>query len=311
MSRTNRAMKVRIILFGGLGNQLFQYFSAKFLAHKFGGVVNIDSTFSQFGRSGHSDWIGDLTLPGAISPSAPEGSLPYLISVAKKKARDIIARKIKSENLLAKVFRQYNSPVLGYDPKLEELVPPVTLMGYFQTWKYHNALKVEGLVPEILMKNPSNWFIKTSSQFETQGKVLSIHVRRGDYVGTKFGTLSRVYYDSAVRELEGRGVTWDAIWIFSDDVSLAQSELQGVFPESANVVFVDPDSDSHSFESLLIMAQSSSLIIANSTYSWWAAVLGNSEKHVVCPSKWFSHLEDPESLYPDKWIRVQSDWISL
>jgi hypothetical protein len=304
-------MKVRIILFGGLGNQLFQYFSANFLAHKFGGVVKIDSTFSQFGRSGHSDWIGDLTLPGAISPSAPEGSLAFWISVAKKKARDYLARQIKSKDLLLKVFQQYNSPVLGYDPKLEELVPPVTLMGYFQTWKYHNALKDEGLIPEIQMKNPSNWFIEASSQFEKQGKVLSIHVRRGDYVGTRFGTLSSAYYDSAIKKLKGRGVMWDAIWIFSDDIPLTQSEFQGVFTESDNVVFVDPDLDSHSFESLLLMSQSSSLIIANSTFSWWAAVLGNSEKYVVCPSKWFSHLEDPEDLYPDNWIRVQSEWILL
>jgi hypothetical protein len=53
------------------------------------------------------------------------------------------------------------------------------------------------------------------------------------------------------------------------------------------------------------------MVIANSTYSWWAATLGNPNKTIACPSKWFAQMVDPEDLYPEGWIKVSSEWIDL
>lgn len=200
----------------------------------------------------------------------------------------------------------------GFDPEVEELIPPVTLVGYFQTWRYYQDLKDKGLAPEVLMKKPSSWFLQTANKLDVQGGVLGVHVRRGDYVGNSdIGTLSVSYYEAALQELKSRGVTWDAIWIFSDDVALTKREFKDFSAENRNLVFVEPPEDSHSFESLILMSRSSSLIIANSTYSWWAATLGNTEKVIICPAKWFLQMEDPKDLYPDTWIKVSSAWVRL
>jgi hypothetical protein len=307
--RAKKKKVINLIIFGGLGNQLFQYFAGQYLANKADAVLKIDSTFSQFGRSGHSDWVGETTLPGYISPSAPSRSLRYLRSLIKRRFRDFLGRIIRGEEMKLKVLRQYHSPAPGYDSQLEHLKPPVTLVGYFQTWRYFQALNESGLVPEISMKNPSRWFLDMAGQMSSQGNVLGIHVRRGDYVGNAgIGTLSVSYYEAAVQELVSSGARWDAVWIFSDDAALVETEFQGFLDGEERRVFVKPPSESHAFESLLLLSRCSSLVIANSTFSWWAATLGNPEKSVVCPSKWFAEIEDPLDLYPAKWIQATSSW---
>jgi len=130
-----KSKKIELILFGGLGNQLFQYFAGQYLAHKSNAVLRIDSTFSQLGRSGHLDWIHELALPGNISPLAPMYSWPFAKSFVKKNLRDFLVKLISNRDRQLKLLRQYESPVVGYDPKLQDLIPPITLVGNFQTWK--------------------------------------------------------------------------------------------------------------------------------------------------------------------------------
>jgi hypothetical protein len=145
----------------------------------------------------------------------------------------------------------------------------------------------------------------------SQDRILGIHVRRGDYVGNAgIGTLSVSYYETAAKELRSRGANWDAIWIFSDDAMRVENEFKGFLAGKENLFFVKPPAESHAFESLLLLSRSPYLLIANSTFSWWAATLGNPDKAIACPSKWFAQMEDPQDLYPPSWIRVPSAWVN-
>jgi hypothetical protein len=307
-----KGKRIQVTLIGGLGNQLFQYFAGQYLAHKSGGVLRVDPSLSQFGRSGHWDWINAVTLPMISTPSRNQYSLTNYKSVVKRKVRDFLSRFISSKDLQLRVLRQYQSPVLGFDPLLENVKPPVTITGYFQTWRYYQALNDKGLVSDIQMKSPSSWFREKLSELDSQGNVLGIHVRRGDYVGNSdIGTLSVSYYESALRDLRARGLTWDAIWIFSDDKELTEHEFKNFDGGGKNLHFVDPPKESHSFESMLLMSKCQSIVIANSTFSWWAATLGSPNKTIASPTKWFAQMADPEDLYPDSWIRVSSEWVDL
>lgn len=301
-----------MILVGGLGNQLFQYFAGQYLAHKSGGVLRVDPSLSQFGRSGHSEWINALTLSGNFSPGERKYSLNDVASIIRRKSRDFVAKLTSSGDLQLRFLHQYRSAAVGYDPLLEEVKPPVTIIGYFQTWKYYQWLKDKGLVSDVSIKTPSNWFLQKMNELDYQGNVLGIHVRRKDYVGNSdIGTLSVSYYEAALRELKLRGVVWNFVWVFSDDNNLAREEFKNFDFGTLNIHFVNPPKESHSFESLLLMSKCSSLAIANSTFSWWAATLGNASKNVVCPSKWFAQMEDPKDLYPQSWIQTPSSWINL
>lgn len=298
-----------MILGGGLGNQFFQYFAGMYVAHKNGVGFSVESTFSQRGRSGHHDWLDVLDLPGAISEDAPRFSLRYLFAYLRRVIRGLLSRAVRQPSRQLRWLRQFRSSVVGYDPELENLVAPVTIMGYFQTWRYFMALKDSGLTPELKMEATTDWYREMEQSISSKSKILGIHIRRGDYlVNPQIGVLSMDYYKAAVRELTSRGVTWDKVWVFSDDTLAAKEELRGHLPELGAVQVVEPPAESHSFESILLMSKLSSLVVANSTFSWWGAALGVSSRTIVCPDKWFASMDDPSDLCPPEWMRVKSSW---
>jgi hypothetical protein len=60
-----------------------------------------------------------------------------------------------------------------------------------------------------------------------------------------------------------------------------------------------------SAETLEIMRLGKAYIIANSTFSWWGAMLSKSENPlVICPDIWFKSQAEPLDLIPSSWKRV-------
>jgi len=58
---------------------------------------------------------------------------------------------------------------------------------------------------------------------------------------------------------------------------------------------------------MLIMSCCQINIIANSSYSWWAAYLNNTtKKTVIYPSIWFGPAiaHNTEDMFPESWIRI-------
>ena len=50
-------------------------------------------------------------------------------------------------------------------------------------------------------------------------------------------------------------------------------------------------------------------VIANSTFSWWAAYLSlNPGVEVVVPSPWFMGMEDPGELIPPNWKQLDAGY---
>jgi hypothetical protein len=138
---------------------------------------------------------------------------------------------------------------------------------------------------------------------------ISVHIRRGDYMNSldSFGVLSSKYYNSAIEfTLENSSTSFSRVLVFSDDIAVAKqlfSELNISLP----VQFAESP-ENYPEETLMLMSQSDAIIISNSTFSWWAAQLGNKSKFVVCPSKWFRGMLDPEDLIPPEWHQRESQW---
>ena len=57
------------------------------------------------------------------------------------------------------------------------------------------------------------------------------------------------------------------------------------------------------------MSLSKVIIIANSSFSWWAAKAGVEKELVIAPSPWFRKLETPTYLIPDSWNQIKSSWM--
>ena len=90
--------------------------------------------------------------------------------------------------------------------------------------------------------------------------------------------------------------------IFSDDIPWCKANFPDI-PEK--FVFIEGNSD---HEDLLLMSLCNNVIIANSTFSWFAAWLNNNaNKKVIAPAKWFGDAYahyDTTDLIPESWIKI-------
>ena len=103
------------------------------------------------------------------------------------------------------------------------------------------------------------------------------------------------YYESAIDLLNHAG----NIYIFSDDIEWCKQNFK--FKNMHFIHNEDPLVD------LWMMSACEKNVIANSTFSWWAAWLNNHpNKRIICPKKWFG----PKAPYSDKDI-LDNDWIKL
>lgn len=176
----------------------------------------------------------------------------------------------------------------------------------FQTAYIINQVK-KGLIPDIYIQ--SEEFFKESADYikELYGDnigfidYVSIHVRRGDYVGNDFyvDLFSNGYYERAMALFPN-----EKFIVFSDDIEWCKQ--QEIFKGCA---FSEGNGE---VEDLNMMASCKSNIIANSSYSWWAAYLNpNPAKTVIAPKEWYT-LSSPndgeQSIFStqllDSWTKI-------
>jgi hypothetical protein len=129
-------------------------------------------------------------------------------------------------------------------------------------------------------------------------------VRRGDYINdakTKryHGICDENYYVKALEYVmlkTGKGIR---IFIFSDDINWVRDNMHLSYP----IIYVSsPRIMDH--EEMILMSLCEHHIIANSSFSWWGAWLGqNRDKIVVAPTQWTSSKTSTElDVLPAGWI---------
>ena len=125
---------------------------------------------------------------------------------------------------------------------------------------------------------------------------VSLHIRRGDYLQQRgFHDLPFHYYVRALCLIPGE------LFIFSDDIPWCKNKFKESYFQR-HVTFVQMD-DYLDFE---LMKLCKSNICANSTFSFWAALLNdNPEKKVVVPFRWLGDsIIDDEKRFPKEWIKI-------
>jgi hypothetical protein len=176
------------------------------------------------------------------------------------------------------------------------------VLGYFQSEEYFVKYKKEILEDLRFSENDIIYtYDKCTVKNAFNKKTVAIHIRRGDYVNNpNYHNLSINYYINILEKYfdEERY----NIIVFSDDIEYAKIQFQAY----NNVYFSERLTE---FEDLVLMSLCDNHIIANSTYSWWAAYLSsNFNKNynlTICPNKVFEgKLEENslQSFYPNNWL---------
>ena len=181
----------------------------------------------------------------------------------------------------------YHEATFGWDGNVYNKPLDTYYVGYWQTAKY--------FVP-ALRDDFKHWLNFPLSARLPEGYV-SIHVRRGDYLnsGTKefHGTLSEDYYQAAIDYVKSR-VLNPTFVVYTDDPNM--KEFMGYPIGSTSNQHLD----------LWALTGFSHSILANSTFSWFGAWLGEKPGQiVVAPKQWFANpLTDTSDLIPSRWMRI-------
>ena len=196
-------------------------------------------------------------------------------------------------------------PYFHFSPRCAKGPDGSYFVGYWQSYRYFsdfaNDIRTDFTSGHVdLSAYGSLWH-----EIETSESV-AVHVRRGDYVSTKRGRMAHgprgsQYYDLAIAEI-CRLVPEPKFFVFSDQPSVVAEER--LVKEPHVLVHVHPRPPAH--VELRLMARCKHFVIANSSFSWWAAWLGSaSNKRVIAPRKWFMDQKRTTlDLIPADWIGV-------
>lgn len=277
-----------IKLKGGLGNQLFQYGFGRLLAEQRNEQLKLD--ISALGKGKDTKRNFDLTKFNI------QADLATLDDLEKYTPSPYI-RFIKQ-----KIFRQFN---IGYVPSLLSSKKHY-FEGYFQSYKYLDPIR-DKLVTEITLKKPlDNYYQNISNQIIANQSV-AIHIRRGDFANNQkirsiHQTIDINYYQQALDLIKNK-LSNPVYFVFSDDIAWAQKNLITNKP----TIYVAAEKNSDPAQELILMSQCQHQIIANSTFSWWAAYINqNQNKIVISPKKWNNKYQKHyRDLLPKNWQIIQ------
>lgn len=285
-------------IFGGLGNQLFQYAAGRALAVRHGTTLRLDtSAFRQYKLRSY-----DLRH---FRIEASEMSVPELEALGLG-----VAKPGRLAHLARRLLGSPKVPVIkergfGFDSRLLDAPDTCYLEGYWQSPRYFNSVAAR-IRSELGVREPLAGRNLEIARQMTHHTAVSLHVRRGDYVSNAHtsryhGTCGPEYYAAAETLLQAR-VGEMHLYVFSDEPDWAEANLH--FLSSATIVRHNGPEQGH--EDLRLMSLCRHHIVANSTFSWWGAWLCNhADKLVVAPRNWFAEANlSAADLIPDDWIRV-------
>jgi len=299
---------VNIVVSGGIGNQLFQFSYGVFISKQLGYDVRYDSS---------PYFLSDVHEGFLLNSFIEHGKkLGCSLSIYKPKTRfhawviDYLDRlKIRFPKLFFSNVYVETMPFHYVAPQFygENFV---TLKGYWQSELYF--LPVKKLVLDIIRKNLKNvcgecldGMCAGSDLCDVDRKIesVAIHFRRGDYLSNdilkQYGVMGMDYYSAALKYIGDR-VKNPKYYVFSDDVQWVKDNVY--FSEKVTYM---SSSASSSIVDMYMMSRCDHFIIANSSYSWWAAYLGEYEsKIVVCPKKWFVSQDKTPDLVPAGWHQI-------
>lgn len=287
--------KIIVSISGGLGNQLYQYAFAKALSIKFGMHILIDLSFFK-GENSRKYRLEDLGIFEDMAPYYMRSSVFWRKLLRRFNLDSIVLKHLYKFDL----YGQKPLEFAFIGDKIRDTQNSILIDGYWQQEEY---FKNEISTPFDLS------YLKFKYEFNPSFKYVSMHVRQGDYVSNSiysriYNVINIDYYIKAINILLANSTEKLKLIIFSDG-------LKPEFVLKLKEVPIEIEYSKDIFDDELfdfwLMSKCNYNIVANSTFSWWAAYLNQNEgKKVICPMNYFvdQNLNSKLNMYPSSWIKI-------
>ena len=286
-------MKI-VDIVGGLGNQMFQYALAIVLEKRFGEPVYVDvSTFETY--KVHNG----LELERVFGLKLNKATWWQITRLA------YYSRNYKLNRLMRKILPRrktmcFEFPLEKFDEHKLYTSDSMYYEGYWQHARYfdeyaEDVKRTFTFAGELLGRSAD-----FRNVIELSNSV-SIHIRRGDYLQEKnyCGLCDENYYKAAVEHI-CKHVDNPHFFIFSNDVEWCKEHIVPMLEEYD---IVDCHSGQDSYKDMWLMSLCKHMILANSSFSWWAAYLNKNKGIVIAPKVWTRNKKT--------YNRQLSEWILM
>ena len=308
----------------GIGNQLYQYAFYRLMEIKYPNQqvladisvfddlkrLNVGNGF-EYGFAIDTFFKTKITYATRkqIQKIEYEIYLPYYI-------RNILPVKLCQRYMGASKLKKYrnnkknylsNIPANAYNGRIQYLNDKENYYagGLWQNCDYFTEIQ-DALREELVFKQELSAEAKKIETTIHRENSVGVHVRRGDFTNTSnryaHDICDKDYYDKAIKKIREM-VDNPMFFVFSDDINYCKN----LFEDLDNVVFVS-GKRFRVDEEMNLISMCKSVIIANSTFAFWAAwISDHPEKIVVCPRIVFrSNYSWNEFSVPSHWIKIDN-----
>jgi hypothetical protein len=274
--------ELHVFLRGGLGNQLFQYSTGVHVAESINKklILRTDllpATEDQIG--GVSRWpnqIETFSFTGEIRARLhqPSGNTDLFGKIMQfmRMLGDVLPEFTNNMGWLASEKTPLCLPSnLGKLKVINSYVP-------FKEIAWRNRERLRAEILEVRNVRP-----KLGELIEEMSKAprLVVHIRQGDYqmLNQIYGGLSLKFLKSAIEKFTCLDPSL-SVWLFTDSPSVIGSTTRKLLGVDRTI---GPGELERPIDNLLLMSKGTAFIASNSSFSWWAAFLGEDSTRVVAP----------------------------
>lgn len=270
---------VIIEITSGLGNQLFQYASARSLSLELGQKLIIDN--SHFLKNNfRQPKLQFFNLKATFT-------VPY-----NRPAHKLFHRYV---SLFSAATKKINEPewwnYVPFDKATLKKFKVIKLEGGWAALK-HFEKYADLIKKDISLKSVHKKSIAPLIEEVSHRNSVAIHIRKGDYVQSPeamliFNDLDISYYQQAIELIRSK-INEPHFYIFTNDADWVKANFNHL--EDKNCTYVSEKYKLEDYQDFEVMRSCRHQIIANSTFSWWAAFLNtNKDKMIIQPRNWYKH----------------------
>ena len=276
-------------IWGGIGNQLFQYVFGQYLHYRTKQEVLYDN-----GSFVSTDKLRNSEL-GAL-----DARINFNNQCTFSRYRGI-------KNRILRLLFQIN-PKNHYIEETKTTIPSsfstnhiYFFQGYWQSIDYYDWIKAQDSSFQIKAQSVPQELESIEREISASDNCISLHVRRGDYFTPRFvgiyGICDTQYFEKALEYLHNR-IADAKVFVFSDDHEWVKKNIH--ISMSYTIV---PNYDVPQFSYIELMSKCKHHIISNSSFSWWGAVLNaDNDSITICPSRWRKDTDENPSL--EHWVKM-------
>jgi hypothetical protein len=290
-------------LSGGVGNQLFQYAAGRTIAAERDLPLQVSARRAHATRTlGIRDLLdvpkSALTRHERFLAGFPDAAFEWMPLALRKTVRTL-DRRIARYFVLEQAQLQMADP----KPELDDHWRYIHLRGFFQHPTYYEPV-LDAVIEEMVSK------LRDKLDVTSGDGVVAMHFRRGDYVLNGYDLPLSFHEEALAAVANAHSVR--RVVVMSDDVAFSALAAEHFGRRGFDVLDFESESGHTDLDSFLMLATAQHVVMSNSTFVWWAALIGDrlrrTNRMVVCPKPWMP-ARAAASIPVDRVDLARAEWV--